>query len=112
LFANIIDLNKLKSYDLKDKDKELTDKEARKARFRLLRPLGQGHNIMVYIRGSSAYIKHFKTLAGRIILINNRTRWNSWHNMLLILLQLKSKVKKYCKTYKTKLKKDLLSYKD
>jgi hypothetical protein len=86
LFTNVIDLNKLKSYDLKDKDGELTDKEAKRAWFRLLGPLGQGHNIVVYIRGSSAYIKHFRTLARRMILMDNRTRWNSWHNMLLILL--------------------------
>jgi len=32
--------------------------------------------------------------------------------MLLILLVLKGKVKEYCKKYKDKLKKDLLSYKD
>jgi hypothetical protein len=70
----VIDLNKLKSYDLKDKDRELMDKKARRARFRLLGPLGQGHNIMVYIRGSSAHIKHFRTLAGRMILIDNSTR--------------------------------------
>jgi hypothetical protein len=86
LFANIINLDKLKLYNLKDKDRELTNKKAREARFRLLGPLGQGHNIVVYIRGSSAYIKYFRTLAGRIILIDNCTRWNSWHNMLLILL--------------------------
>jgi hypothetical protein len=74
LFTNIIDLNKLKSYDLKNKDKELTNKEARKAWFRLLGPLGQGHNIIVHIRGSSARIEHFRTLARRMILIDNRTR--------------------------------------
>jgi hypothetical protein len=108
----VIDLDKLKSYDLKDKNRELTDKEARRARFRLLGPLGQRHNIIVYICGLSARIKHFRTLAGRIILIDNCIRWNSWHNMLLILLQLKKKVEKYCETYKTKLKEDLLSRED
>jgi hypothetical protein len=74
LFANVIDLNKLESYDLKDKDGELTNKEARRAWFRLLGPLGQRYNIVVYIRGSSACIKHFRTLAGRIILMDNRIR--------------------------------------
>jgi hypothetical protein len=107
-----MDLDELESYDLKDKDGELTDKEARKARFRLLGPLGQGHNIVVHIRGSSARIEHFRTLAGRMIPMNNRMRWNSWHNMLLILLQLKGKVEEYCETYKTELKEDLLSRED
>ena len=32
--------------------------------------------------------------------------------MLLVLLLLKGKVKDYCKKYKSKLKQDLLSYKD
>jgi hypothetical protein len=82
----VIDLDKLKLYDLKDKDKELTDKEARRAWFRLLRSLGQGHNIVVYIYESSACIKYFRTLAGRMILIDNCIRWNSWYNMLFILL--------------------------
>ena len=38
LFAKVIDIKELKSYDLEDKNRELTNKEARKARFKLLRP--------------------------------------------------------------------------
>jgi hypothetical protein len=76
LFINIIDLDKLKLYDLKDIDGELIDKEIIRAKFRLLEPLGQGHNIVVYIRGSSAYIDHFRKLTKRMILIDNYTRWN------------------------------------
>ena len=70
----MIDLDELESYDLEDKDGELTDEEARRARFRLLGLLSQGHNIVVYIRGLSARKEHFRTLAGRIILIDNHTR--------------------------------------
>jgi len=40
LFINIIDLNKLETYDLEDTDGELTDKEAIRAKFKLLKPLG------------------------------------------------------------------------
>jgi hypothetical protein len=69
-----MDLDELESYDLKDEDGELTDKEARRARFRLLRPLSQRHNIVVYIYRLSARTEHFKMLAGRMILIDNRTR--------------------------------------
>jgi hypothetical protein len=112
LFANVIDLDELESYDLEDEDGELTDEEARRARFRLLGPLGQGHNIVVHIRGSSARTEHFRTLAGRMIPMDNRTRWNSWYNMLLILLQLKGKVEEYCEKYKTELEEDLLSRED
>ncbi len=100
------------SYDLEDEDGELTDKEIRKARFRLLGFFGKGHNIVVHIDGSSARTDVFRKLAGRLILMDNRTRWNSWYKMLLVLLLLKGKVEDYCEKYKNEFKKDLLSRKD
>ena len=72
-----MDLEELALYDLENEDGELTDEEARRARFRLLGPLGKGHNIIVYIGGSPARIDIFRKLAGRLIPIDNRTRWNS-----------------------------------
>jgi hypothetical protein len=72
LFANIIDLDKLESYDLEDINRELTDKEAIRAKFRLLGLFGQGYNIVVYIYRSSTCIDYFRKLVGRIILIDNR----------------------------------------
>ena len=100
----MINIKELKSYDLEDKDRKLTDKEAKRARFRLLGPLGKGHNIVVYIGGSPARTDVFRKLAGRLIPMDNRTRWNSWYEMLLVLLLLKGKVKDYCEKYKSKLK--------
>jgi hypothetical protein len=44
--------------------------------------------------------------------MDNCTQWNSWYNMLLILLKLKRIVEKYCEDYESKLKEDLLSYTD
>ena len=35
-----MDLDELESYDLEDENRELADDEARKAKFRLLGPLG------------------------------------------------------------------------
>jgi hypothetical protein len=70
----VIDIEELKSYDLEDKDRELMDKEARRARFRLLGPLSQGHNIVVYISRSSTRTDVFRKLAGRLISIDNYTR--------------------------------------
>ena len=69
-----MDLKELASYDLKDKDKELIDKEAKRARFRLLGPLSKGHNIVVYISRSLAYTEVFRKLTRRLIPIDNRTR--------------------------------------
>jgi hypothetical protein len=67
---------------------------------------------VVHIRGSSARIARFKELVGRMILIDNRTRWNSWYEMLLVLLNLRPVIEKYCSDYKDKLKGDLLSFAD
>ena len=69
-----MDIEELKSYDLENKDRELTDKEIRRARFRLLKPLSQGYNIVVHINESSARTNVFRNLAERLILIDNRTR--------------------------------------
>jgi hypothetical protein len=74
LFANVIDLDELESYDLEDTNGELTDEKAMKAKFRLLEPLGQGHNIVIHIRGLSARTDHFRKLVRKMILIDNRTR--------------------------------------
>ena len=112
LFTNVIGLDELESYDLEDRDGELTDEEARRARFRLLGPLGQAHNIVVHIRGSSARMDIFRKLAGRIIPMDNCTRWNSWYTMLLVFLELKEVVEKYCGKYETELEEDLLSWED
>ena len=60
-----------------DVDGILLDDEARKARFKLLGPLSKAHNIVVYICSSPSRIARFRALAGRIIPINNYTRWNS-----------------------------------
>ena len=67
---------------------------------------------MVYIRGSPARTARFKELAGRIIPIDNRTRWNNWYEMFLILLNLKSAVEKYCSDYENELEEDILNFID
>ena len=70
-------MTKLESYNKAEADGELIDKEAKKARFRLLGPLGKAYNIVVYIRGLGSRAAYFRKLVGRIILIDNRIRWNS-----------------------------------
>jgi hypothetical protein len=111
LFADVIDLEELESYDEQEQAGELVD-EATKAKFKLLGPLGQAHNIVVHIRGSSARTEHFKTLAGRMILMDNRTQWNSWYNMLVVLLNLRDIVERYCQDYESELEEDILSFAD
>ena len=67
---------------------------------------------MAYIRRLSTRTARFKELVGRIIPIDNRTRWNSQYEILLVLLNLRPIVKKYYSDYKDKLKEDLLSFID
>jgi hypothetical protein len=62
----------------------------------MLGPLGQGHNIVVHIRASPGRTEEFRRLAGRLIPLDNRTRWNSWYDMLVVLLNLRDAIEKYC----------------
>jgi hypothetical protein len=103
LFTDLVDMDELESYDEEEADGELIDKEAKKAKFRLLGPLSKVYNIVVYIRGLGGRAEYFRKLAGRIILMDNRTRWNSWHNILEVLLKEKAHVDKYCKDFKYEL---------
>ncbi len=106
----MIGIEELKSYDEQDRKGEPTNKETRRAKFRLLGPLSKGHNIVVYIRGSARRTKEFRVYTGRMIPIDNRTRWNSWYNILVVLLNLRPAVKKYCTEYKEELKDNILSH--
>jgi hypothetical protein len=74
LFTNVIQMEELKSYDNDEEDKTLENGEEIRAKFRLLGPLGKAHNIVAHIRKSLKRITIFKGFAGRMILIDNRTR--------------------------------------
>jgi hypothetical protein len=64
-----------------------------------------------YIR-SATHTARFKQLTGRLIPMDNRTRWNSWYNILVVLLNLRPVVKKYYADYKEELKEDILNHLD
>jgi hypothetical protein len=86
--------------------------EAIKAQFRLIGPLSQAYNIVVHIRGLARRIEEFRTLAKRLIPMDNCTRWNSWYEILRVLLDLRPVVERYCQNYKEELKEDILTPKD
>jgi hypothetical protein len=65
---------------------------------------------VVHIRKSPAKTARFKKLAGKIIPINNRTRWNSWYEIFLIFFNLRFAIKKYYSNYKDEFKKDILNF--
>jgi hypothetical protein len=77
LFIGVVQIEELESYDKEEQQEEYTDKEAIRAKFRLLGPLSKGHNIVVHIRGSASRTAQFVKLIGRLVPIDNRTRWNS-----------------------------------
>ncbi len=112
LFSGVVQMEELESYEEEAQNGEWTDNEARRVKFRLLGPLGQGHNIVVYIRGSPSRTAEFVGLTGKMIPMDNRTRWNSWYAMLVVLLELRTQVETYCLTHEDDLEEDILSPKD
>ena len=70
------------------------------------------HNIVIYIRSSTARIAKFLELASRMIPLNNRTRWNSWDLMLAVALELWLAIEKYCQNHESELEDDELTLED
>jgi hypothetical protein len=70
-----------------------------KRRFRLLEPLGQLHNILVYSRGSAGRTEEFLALATRMCPLDNRIRWNSWHKCYVVANTLAQPIDMYTKSY-------------
>ena len=67
---------------------------------------------MVHICGLARRIEEFRTLANRLIPMDNRTRWNSWYEMLRVLLELRPVVERYYQNHEEELKEDILTPKD
>jgi len=114
LFYNIFGIEELESHEDREKKGQLKpdEVEQKRAKFRLLGPLGQLHNIVVHSRGSPARKKLLETLAGRQIPLDNRTRWNSWYLMVEVALELHIAIDAYCKEHYSDLEKDYLKPKD
>jgi hypothetical protein len=112
LFQDIIEIEQLESYDQQEEKGELGDEEERRTNFRVLGPLGKLHNIVVHIRSSAGRTKEFKILAERMIPLDNRTRWNSWHEMLVVADQKAGAIDTYTKNHFATLEADYLSPED
>ena len=88
LFPNEKDQKSLASYDEEDQQENEVNKQERARTMRdLLGSLGKLHNIIVHIRSSPQRTKEFSDKAGRRIPLDNRTRWNSWYQMLDAIFQ-------------------------
>ena len=91
---------------------EATKAQNSRVLFRRLGPMGKLHNIVVHIRSSGPRTKQFRNSAGRLIPLDNRTRWNSWFTMLQTALQHEGAITQYLHTWYDDLKADHLSPKD
>jgi hypothetical protein len=92
------------SYDKEDDipEEERTPDQSQKKRQQHIREkmgnIGKLHNIVIHIRSSPIRTNEFKQKAGRSIPLDNRTRWNSWFNMLSVALN-EEKVKPALHSY-------------
>jgi hypothetical protein len=69
-----MDLEKLASYNLENKDKKFTDEKIKRIRFKLLKSFNKKYNIVIHINGSPARTDVFKKFIKKLIPINNRTK--------------------------------------
>ncbi len=112
MFYNSISAEELKSYEELEKRGELKDIEEIKRKFRLLGPLGKLHNIIVDIRSSGNRTAEFLALVTRMVPLDNRTRWNSWYNSLVIANKLAVAINTYTKDHWADLEYDFIILED
>jgi hypothetical protein len=112
LFHSLIEIEQLELFDEQEAKGEIGDEEQKRATFRVMGPLGKLHNIIVHIRSSAGRTKEFKHLAERMIPLDNRTRWNSWFQMVAVADQKAGAVDTYTKNHFTTLQADYLSPED
>ncbi|OCK88546.1 uncharacterized protein K441DRAFT_588152, partial [Cenococcum geophilum 1.58] len=73
LFKNLISLNNIKLYK-EGKELDLKEKKEKSDLFRKLSALKKLYNITIYTHSLASCIREFKSLIGRRIPLNNRTR--------------------------------------
>ena len=59
--------------------------------------LGRLHNIVINTRTNPGRRKQFQSLAGRMIPVDNATRWNSWYRMISTALSVESHIDSFIK---------------
>ncbi|EKG08903.1 transposase-like protein, partial [Macrophomina phaseolina MS6] len=67
--------------------------------WREMGPLGKVHNIAIHIRANDYRYNLFKRRAGRVLGLDNDTRWNSWFLLLDVTLEKQEHVKWYQDKY-------------
>jgi hypothetical protein len=75
-------MEQLKSYEIENKRRTEIDIQTKNESFRKMGALGKLHNIVIHTRNSPGRTNDFFTLAKRRISMDNRTRWNSWYQII------------------------------
>ena len=70
-------------------------KKNRDLGWREMGPLGKVHNTAVHIRADNYRYNMFKKRAGRVLGLDNDTRWNSWFLLLNVTLEKQEHIKWY-----------------
>jgi len=112
LFQDIINMQQLAAYDEEDERGNVEDEAGRRSTVRGIGSLGKLHNIVTFIRGSPGRTKRFKKVAGRMIPLDNRTRWNSWYTMVQVALDHEGAVDVYTKANYDSLQSEFLEPED
>jgi hypothetical protein len=114
------EINKiLASYETEEEQEGEDTEKKKKERGQKIRTylgsLGKLHNIVVHIRSSPGRTAEFVENAKRRIPLDNRTRWNSWYQMLSAVFsdeKVEPSLRTYTSKYEDKLSADELSNSD
>jgi hypothetical protein len=66
----------------------------------------------VHIHSTPALVQEFLGLAGRLVPLDNRTRWNSWYSCLLVANEHQSSIDTFTKSHLGKLEADFITPQD
>jgi hypothetical protein len=87
-------------------------KKHRDLGWREMGALGKVHNTALHIRADNFRYSEFKKRAGRVLPLDNDTRWNSWFHLLETMLGKQDQVKWYQEKHYDAIKENFLSIED
>lgn len=74
-----------------------------------IRPLGKLYAIVAYMRASELLYNEFLAAAGRIIPMDNDTRWDSWYTINTVAYELEGHVDTFVKNHRKAIRKYALT---
>jgi hypothetical protein len=110
LFQGFIDTSIIESYEATQMNGN--EQSQNEELFQTMGVLGKLHNIITHSRSSAIRTALFKKKVGRMIPLDNRTRWNSWFQLLHVAIQHISGIDEYVRENLDTLYKESLSAAD